>query len=423
MPTLALIDGNSIAYRAFYALPEDLATKSGQVTNAVFGFTRMLIRLLKDYHPDGIAVAWDVSRQTFRTESYPEYKAQREKAPDHFRSQLPLMDEVLQTLDITQLREEGFEADDIIATLTRNGTAAGWEILIVTGDRDAFQLIEKTVKVVYTRRGISDIVLADEEYVEEKYGIRPDQYVEYAALRGDTSDNLPGVPGVGEKTASRLIAEHGDLDNLFLSVTDLTPKLKENLSAHREQVFLNRELMQLVDDMDLGVEIEDLRTREWDRNQVKDLFDSLEFHSMWNDLEQALPSAATVSELVEVESSLLTSPEQGRRHGADACPDRRVGDRWWRAVRACCLHRTGGGGRRAIRRGRPDSRCPRERTGRPCRSRREGSGAGVARSGPRRGSAGHGHRASRVHRESVSTHLRPRGAGGSSARFGIGLAR
>ena len=310
MPTLALIDGNSIAYRAFYALPEDLATKSGQVTNAVFGFTRMLIRLLKDYHPDGIAVAWDVSRQTFRTESFPEYKAQREKAPDHFRSQLPLMDEVLQTLDITQLREEGFEADDIIATLTRNGTAAGWEILIVTGDRDAFQLIEKTVKVVYTRRGISDIVLADEGYVEEKYGIRPDQYVEYAALRGDTSDNLPGVPGVGEKTASRLIAEHGDLDNLFLSVTDLTPKLKENLAAHREQVFLNRELMRLVDDMNLGVEIEDLRTREWDRNQVKDLFDSLEFHSMWSDLEQALPSAATVSELVEVESSLLTSPEQ-----------------------------------------------------------------------------------------------------------------
>jgi DNA polymerase-1 len=310
VPTLALIDGNSIAYRAFYALPEDLATKSGQVTNAVFGFTRMLIRLLKDYHPDGIAVAWDVSRQTFRTESYPEYKAQREKAPDHFRSQLPLMDEVLQTLDITQLRQDGFEADDIIATLTRNGVAAGWEVLIVTGDRDAFQLIEGQVKVVYTRRGISDIVLADEGYVEERYGIRPDQYVEYAALRGDTSDNLPGVPGVGEKTASRLIADHGDLDNLFLSVTELTPKLRENLSAHREQVFLNRELMRLVDDMDLGVEIEDLRTREWDRNQVKDLFDSLEFHSMWNDLEQALPSAVTESELVEVESSLVTAADQ-----------------------------------------------------------------------------------------------------------------
>jgi DNA polymerase-1 len=310
VPTLALIDGNSVAYRAFYALPEDLATKSGQVTNAVFGFTRMLIRLLKDYHPDGIVVAWDVSRQTFRTESYPEYKAQREKAPDHFRSQLPLIDEVLQTLHVTQLREEGFEADDLIATLAKKSVAAGWDVLIVTGDRDAFQLIQGPVRVVYTRRGISDIVLADEAYVLERYGIRPDQYVEYAALRGDTSDNLPGVPGVGEKTASRLIADYGDLDNLYMSAAELTPKLRENLAAHRQQVFLNRELMQLVDDMDLRVEIEELRTREWDRNQVKDLFDSLEFHSMWNDLEQALPSAVPESELVEVDSRLITSPEE-----------------------------------------------------------------------------------------------------------------
>jgi DNA polymerase-1 len=310
VPTLALIDGNSVAYRAFYALPPDLATKSGQVTNAVFGFTRMLIRLLKDYHPDGIAVAWDISRQTFRTESYPEYKAQRERAPDEFRSQLPLMDEVLQALHITQLRQDGYEADDLIATLVKRAVEAGWEVLIVTGDRDAFQLIEGPVKVVYTRRGISDIVLADEAYVEEKYGIRPDQYVEYASLRGDTSDNLPGVPGVGEKTASRLIADYGDLDSLYLSVTELTPKLRENLAAHREQVFLNRELMQLVDDLELGVEVNELRTQEWDRHQVKDLFDSLEFHSMWNDLEQALPSAAIESELVEVESRLVTSPAE-----------------------------------------------------------------------------------------------------------------
>jgi DNA polymerase-1 len=310
VPTLALIDGNSVAYRAFYALPPDLATKSGQVTNAVFGFTRMLIRLLKDYHPEGIAVAWDVSRQTFRTESYPEYKAQRERAPDEFRSQLPLMDEVLQALHITQLRQEGYEADDLIATLVRRSVEAGWEVLIVTGDRDAFQLIEGPVKVVYTRRGISDIVLADEGYVEERYGIRPDQYVEYAALRGDTSDNLPGVPGVGEKTASRLIADYGDLDNLYLSVTELTPKLRENLSTHREQVFLNRELMRLVDDLDLGVEVEELRAREWDRHQVKDLFDSLEFHTMWSDLEQALPAAATASELVEVDSRLVTAPSE-----------------------------------------------------------------------------------------------------------------
>ncbi|HLE94879.1 MAG TPA: DNA polymerase I, partial [Acidimicrobiia bacterium] len=310
VPTLALIDGNSIAYRAFYALPEDLATKSGQVTNAVFGFTRMLIRLLKDFHPDGIAVAWDVSRQTFRTETYPEYKAQREKAPDHFRSQLPLIDEVLQSLQITQLRMEGYEADDLIATLTKNAVEGGWEVLIVTGDRDAFQLVGGPVRVVYTRRGISDTIIADEAYVEERYGIRPDQYVEYAALRGDTSDNLPGVPGVGEKTASRLVADHGGLDAIYTAIADQTPKLRESLAAHREQVFLNKDLMTLVDDLDIGVAIEDLHTQEWDRLAVKDLFDSLEFHSMWADLEEALPSAAGVAEVLEVESRLVTSPAE-----------------------------------------------------------------------------------------------------------------
>jgi len=310
VPTLALIDGNSIAYRAFYALPEDLATKSGQVTNAVFGFTRMLIRLLKDFHPDGIAVAWDVSRQTFRTETYPEYKAQREKAPDHFRSQLPLIDEVLQSLQIRQLRMEGYEADDLIATLTKNAVEGGWEVLIVTGDRDAFQLVGGPVRVVYTRRGISDTIIADEAYVEERYGIRPDQYVEYAALRGDTSDNLPGVPGVGEKTASRLVADHGGLDAIYTAIADQTPKLRESLAAHREQVFLNKDLMTLVDDLDIGVAIEDLHTQEWDRLAVKDLFDSLEFHSMWADLEEALPSAAGVAEVLEVESRLVTSPAE-----------------------------------------------------------------------------------------------------------------
>jgi len=310
VPTLALIDGNSIAYRAFYALPEDLATKSGQVTNAVFGFTRMLIRLLKDFHPDGIAVAWDVSRKTFRTEAYPEYKAQREKAPDHFRSQLPLMDEVLQALQINQLRMEGFEADDIIASLTRNAVEDGWKVLIVTGDRDAFQLVGGPVQVVYTRRGISDIVLADDAYIQEKYGITPSQYVEYASLLGDNSDNLPGVPGVGEKTASRLIAEHGSVDGVYAAIGDMTPRLRENLAASREQVFLNLELMDLVDDLDLGHSTTDFETREWDRNTVKNLFDSLEFHSMWNDLEQALPSTGGATEILDVESELVTTADR-----------------------------------------------------------------------------------------------------------------
>ncbi|HEX6220402.1 MAG TPA: DNA polymerase I, partial [Acidimicrobiia bacterium] len=310
MPTLALIDGNSIAYRAFYALPEDLATKSGQITNAVFGFTRMLIRLIKDHHPEGVAVAWDVSRQTFRTESYPEYKANRDKAPDHFRSQLPLIDEVLQALHITQLREEGYEADDIIASLTKQATGDGWDVLIVTGDRDAFQLVGDKVKVLYTRRGISDTVLADEHWVTDKYGISPSQYVEYAALRGDTSDNLPGVPGVGEKTAAKLISEFGTIDGVFTSVADQTPKLRENLSANRDQVFLNRELMALVDDLEIGWGTSDFETREWDKKTVKELFDSLEFHTMWNDLEEALPSTGGATEVLEVEAELVTTADR-----------------------------------------------------------------------------------------------------------------
>lgn len=310
VPTLALIDGNSIAYRAFYALPEDLATKSGQITNAVFGFTRMLIRLIKDHHPEGIAVAWDVSRKTFRTDSYPEYKANRDKAPDHFRSQLPLIDEVLEALHITQLKEEGYEADDIIASLTRKAVADGWDVLIVTGDRDAFQLVGDHVNVLYTRRGISDTVLADESWITEKYGIAPAQYVEYAALRGDNSDNLPGVPGVGEKTAAKLIAEYGDIDGVFTAVTEQTPKLRENLSTHRDQVFLNRELMALVDDLDIPAEMGEFVTREWDKVTVKELFDSLEFHTMWDDLSEALPSTGGATEILDVAAELVTTSDR-----------------------------------------------------------------------------------------------------------------
>jgi DNA polymerase I len=311
MPTLALLDGNSIAYRAFFALPEDLATTSGQVTNAVYGFTRMLIRLLADHHPDGLAVAWDVSRKSFRTEQYPEYKAQREKAPDNFRSQLPLIDEVLEALDVTQLRLEGYEADDLIATLTREAVAEGWDVLIVTGDRDAFQLIDDNVKVVYTRRGITDTVMADAAYVEERYDITPEQYVEYAALRGDTSDNLPGVAGVGEKTAAKLLNKYGSLEGIYSALEDQTPKLKENLAAAREQVFLNRELMRLVADVDLPLDLEGIRRGEWEQAKVKDLFESLEFHSLWEDLLAVQPTATDLpGEVLDIETSLVTTADE-----------------------------------------------------------------------------------------------------------------
>jgi DNA polymerase-1 len=292
VPTLALLDGHSIAYRAFFALPEDLATTSGQVTNSVYGFTRMLIKLIGDHHPDAVAVAWDVGRQTFRTEHFAEYKAQRVSAPDNFKSQLPLIREVLEALDISQLQVEGFEADDVIATLSERAVERGWDVMVVTGDRDAFQLVDEHRKVLYTRRGITDTVIADAGYVEERYGIRPDQYVDYAALRGDTSDNLPGVAGVGEKTAAKLIAGYGGLEGIFDHLAELTPKLRENLAASRDQVFLNRELMKLVRNLDLELSLDTITRREWDQAKLRQLFVSLEFHSLWEDLLEVLPGGS-----------------------------------------------------------------------------------------------------------------------------------
>jgi DNA polymerase-1 len=305
MPTLALLDGHSLAYRAFYALPADLATSAGQVTNAVFGFTSMLIKLLDEADPDAIAVAWDVRGPTFRKERYPEYKAQRDKPPDLFASQLPLIDEVLEALQIPQLRIAGVEADDVIATLASSAEAGGWDVIVVTGDRDAFQLIDDRVSVYYTRRGISDTVDATPEWLEGRYGVRPDQYLEYASLRGDNSDNLPGVPGVGEKTAAKLIAGYGSLDGVYEHLDEQTPKLRENLAASREQVFLNRELMNLLRDVDVRLEGEpvtpdDLVRRDWDHDEVREVFDGLAFRTLWERLSELGGQAPVTSAPLEV---------------------------------------------------------------------------------------------------------------------------
>jgi DNA polymerase-1 len=309
MPTLVLIDGHSIAYRAFFALPEDLATTSGQVTNAAYGFTRMLIRLLADHHPEAIAVAWDVSRQTFRSEQYPDYKANRSVTPDAFKSQLPLIRDVLDSLGVKQIQLEGYEADDVIATIAGHAAREGWRVLAVTGDRDSFQLIDDDINVVYTRRGITDVVMADTAWVTERYGITPAQYVEYAALRGDNSDNLPGVPGVGEKTAAKLISSYGGLEGIYEHLDEQTPKLRENLEANRDQVFLNRRLMKLVADLDLDVEPSELARGEWDRSKTRDLFVSLEFHSLWEDLLQVQPDAVGEAEVLETEGRMATDSD------------------------------------------------------------------------------------------------------------------
>jgi len=311
MPTLALLDGHNLAYRAFYALPSDLATPTGQVTNAVYGFTSMIIKLLDDEHPDAIAVAWDTPTRTFRKEQYEEYKAQREAAPDLFRSQLPLIHEVADALNLAQFEAPGWEADDVIATIARKAEAAGWEVLIVTGDRDTFQLVGGLIKVYYIRRGVTDTVIADAAYVEERYGVTPAQYPDYAALRGDSSDNLPGVPGVGEKTASKLIGGYGSLEVLYDHLDEQTPKLRENLAAAREQAFLNRDLTRLVEDVDVDADLEAMRLRPWDPGEVRRVFDALAFRSLWQRLQEVGGGG-------EPEAAEVLAVEVGTGSGAEA---------------------------------------------------------------------------------------------------------
>ncbi|MES4793443.1 MAG: DNA polymerase I, partial [Chloroflexota bacterium] len=289
MAKLLLIDGNSLTYRAFFALPTDMATSSGQVTNAVFGFCRMLVHLLKDQRPDYIAVAFDRPEPTFRHKEVADYKANRAEAPDILRQQIGLVRQVVQALKIPVVELPGWEADDCIATLATRARDRGDEVVIVTGDRDAFQLVEDPlVKVLYNKRGVTDYVLYDEAGIIEKTGVHPSRYAEYAALRGDPSDNLPGVPGVGEKTAARLINEFGSIDGIYANLDKLTPKLRDALREHEAQVRANAKVTPLVRDLPLDVDIEELRMGGWDEEEVRRLFAFLEFRTMYRDLVEAV---------------------------------------------------------------------------------------------------------------------------------------
>ncbi|MCI4675532.1 DNA polymerase I [Candidatus Mycolicibacterium alkanivorans] len=273
-----LLDGNSVAYRAFYALPaENFKTKNGLTTNAVYGFTAMLINLLRDEQPSHIAAAFDVSRQTFRVDKFPEYKAGRSATPDEFRGQIDITKEVLNALGITVLAEPGFEADDIIATLASQGEREGYRVLVVTGDRDALQLVSPDVTVLYPRKGVSDLTRFTPEAVVEKYGLTPAQYPDFAALRGDPSDNLPGIPGVGEKTAAKWIVEYGSLQGLVDNVESVRGKVGDALRENLSSVVLNRDLTELVKDVPLAQTPDTLRLLPWDRDQIHRLFDDLEF--------------------------------------------------------------------------------------------------------------------------------------------------
>jgi DNA polymerase-1 len=302
MGTYLVVDGNSLTYRAFFALPTDMATASGQVTNAVFGFTSMLINVLKDHTPDGVLVAFDRPEPTFRHEAEPLYKAQREAAPDILRQQMGLVREVLDAVGVTAIDLSGWEADDIIATATDRLVEAGHQVIIVTGDRDSYQLVrDPDVKVLYNKRGVSDYAFYDEAGIEERTGVAPSLYVQYAALRGDNSDNLPGVPGVGEKTAAKLINTYGGLDGIFEHVDEQTPKLRSNLAEHEERARKNLELMQLRHDAPIDdLVIDDLGVTP-NADELKRLFDFLEFRTLAGRLDEALSAMGTSVDLGRVE--------------------------------------------------------------------------------------------------------------------------
>jgi DNA polymerase-1 len=310
---LILIDGNSLTYRAFFALPTDLSTASGQVTNAVYGFTSMLINLMRDHGHRRMAVAFDRPEPTFRHEQLETYKANRQAAPDILRQQIGLVRQVVETLGIRVLELPGYEADDIIATLATQGRDAGLDVIVVTGDRDVYQLVEDPhVKVLYNRRGVSDYVLYDEAGIEERTGVPPTMYLQYAALRGDTSDNLPGVPGVGEKTAAKLVTTYGGIDGIFEHLDEQTPKLRTSLSEHEDQVRQNAEIMKLICDAPVGVTVDELDRRPPDVDEVRHLFDFLEFHSLGERLTEALGEDLGVgrppAEVLEADVTSIASP-------------------------------------------------------------------------------------------------------------------
>ncbi|MEV1011115.1 DNA polymerase I [Streptomyces sp. NPDC049881] len=313
-PRLLLLDGHSLAYRAFFALPaENFTTAVGQPTNAIYGFASMLANTLRDEAPTHLAVAFDVSRKTWRSERYTEYKATRSATPDDFKGQVELIGELLDAMRVPRFAVDGYEADDVIATLVTKAASEGFHVSIVTGDRDAFQLVGDSVTVLYPTKGVSELTRFTPDKVLEKYGLPPARYPDFAALRGDPSDNLPGIPGVGEKTAAKWINQFGSLDDLLERADEVKGKAGQNLRDHLDAVRLNRVLTELVRDIDLGCGPADLAREPYDRDALVVLLDALEFRnaSLRDRLFAVDPGAEEdepeVGEGVEVEGAVLTA--------------------------------------------------------------------------------------------------------------------
>jgi len=305
---LLLIDGHSMAYRAFFALPVDaFSTANGQHTNAVYGFSNMLMALVKEEKPTHIAVAFDVSRKTFRTEKFPEYKATRSATPEEFRSQIPLIHQVLKAMNINEYSLEGYEADDLLATISKDAVKNGFEVLICTGDRDSFQLVTDGITVLYPKKGVSEMARMTPEAVQEKYGLTPAQYPDFAALRGDPSDNLPSIPGVGEKTAAKWIVEYGSLENLVAKINEVSGKVGDSLRANINSVLLNHELTHLLSNVPINYSLDELAWQSFDVEALRNIFTKLEFKSLLGKLP-AKPEAS-----IAVDVSFSTPDEVNKK--------------------------------------------------------------------------------------------------------------
>ena len=301
---VVLLDSYSLAFRAFFALPETLGTSSGQVTNAVFGFTSMLIKLEGEERPDAVIACWDKGAPQFRLDQYPEYKAGRSETPQTLRQQFPLIRELLEVLRIPVVELEGYEADDLLATLARRGREAGHHMVIVSGDRDCLQLVNDDVTVLMTRRGVTDMIRYDPAMVMERYGVGPERWTDFAALKGEQADNLPGVPGVGDKTAAKLLKEYGDIEGIIEHAAELTPKIRKGIETCADQAKLNRTLGRLLDDVPLETDESLFVRRAWDPETVRKLFTSFEFKTLYQRLLALTPDAAPAEEAVIRPSSI-----------------------------------------------------------------------------------------------------------------------
>jgi DNA polymerase-1 len=293
-PQLFLIDGNSLAYRAFFALPESIGTSDGRPTNAIYGLASMLVKIIDEHHPQGVVVAWDAG-WSGREQTYDLYKAQRKPRPDLLREQWPHLMPLVEAFGYTNVKVEGFEADDVIASLTKRARAQGIEVMVVTGDRDAYQLVGEGVRVMSTSRGITETKIYDREAVVERYGVPPELICDLMGLRGDTSDNIPGVPGIGEKTATQLLQQFGSLEGVLENVDQVSgAKRKQNLVEHAEDARLSKRLATLQYDIETGVDLAEAMSSEPDRGALRDFMREFELRAVMERLEEALPEGATV---------------------------------------------------------------------------------------------------------------------------------